>query len=53
MENLYREVMDLNLMEDNEQKEAAAKAFFALRATKGTPGLDLSAADLPLADASG
>jgi len=28
MENLYREVMDLNMMEDNEQKEGVAKAFF-------------------------
>ncbi len=28
MKNLYREVMELNLMEDNEQKESAAKAFF-------------------------
>ena len=28
MENLYREVMDLNMMDDNDQKEAAAKAFF-------------------------
>jgi len=28
MENLYREVMDLNMMEDNEEKGAVAKAFF-------------------------
>lgn len=28
METLYKEVMDLNMMEDNDQKEAAAKAFF-------------------------
>jgi len=28
MENLYREVMDLNMMADNEEKGAAAKAFF-------------------------
>ncbi|MDY0222086.1 MAG: AMP-binding protein, partial [Desulfobacterium sp.] len=28
LENLYKEVMDLNLMADNDQKEAAAKAFF-------------------------
>ncbi len=28
MENLYKEVMDLNLMEDNDQKEAVAKDFF-------------------------
>lgn len=28
MEKLYKEVMDLNMMEDNEKKEAAAKAFF-------------------------
>ena len=28
MENLYKEVMELNLMDDNDQKEAAAKAFF-------------------------
>ena len=28
METLYREVMDLNMMEDNEQKRAVAKAFF-------------------------
>ena len=28
METLYREVMDLNMMEDNEQKKAVAKAFF-------------------------
>ncbi|MBT8333697.1 MAG: AMP-binding protein [Deltaproteobacteria bacterium] len=28
MENLYREVMDLNNMDDNEQKEAVAKSFF-------------------------
>ncbi|ACN13998.1 AcsM1 [Desulforapulum autotrophicum HRM2] len=28
METLYKEVMDLNLMDDNDQKEAAAKAFF-------------------------
>jgi 4-hydroxybutyrate---CoA ligase (AMP-forming) len=28
MEKLYREVMDVNMMEDNEQKRAAAKAFF-------------------------
>jgi 4-hydroxybutyrate---CoA ligase (AMP-forming) len=28
MEKLYREVMDLNMMEDNEQKKAVAKAFF-------------------------
>ncbi|MEJ2057284.1 MAG: AMP-binding protein [Desulfofustis sp.] len=28
MENLYREVMDLNMMADNEEKGAAARAFF-------------------------
>ncbi|MCP4116606.1 MAG: AMP-binding protein [Desulfobacteraceae bacterium] len=28
MENLYKEVMELNGMEDNDQKEATAKAFF-------------------------
>ena len=28
MESLYKEVMDLNMMDDNEQKEAAAKTFF-------------------------
>ncbi|MBI9090180.1 MAG: AMP-binding protein [Desulfobacterium sp.] len=28
MENLYKEVMELNGMDDNDQKEAAAKAFF-------------------------
>jgi len=28
MENLYKEVMVLNMMEDNEQKATAAKAFF-------------------------
>ncbi len=28
MEKLYKEVMDLNMMDDNDQKEAAAKAFF-------------------------
>ncbi len=28
METLYKEVMDLNMMDDNDQKEAAAKAFF-------------------------
>lgn len=28
MENLYKEVMELNVMDDNDQKEAAAKAFF-------------------------
>jgi acetyl-CoA synthetase/4-hydroxybutyrate---CoA ligase (AMP-forming) len=28
METLYKEVMDLNMMEDNEQKKAVAKAFF-------------------------
>jgi 4-hydroxybutyrate---CoA ligase (AMP-forming) len=28
MENLYREVMDINMMEDNEEKGAVAKAFF-------------------------
>ncbi|MBO8173530.1 MAG: acetyl-CoA synthetase, partial [Bacillaceae bacterium] len=28
MENLYKEVMELNLMDDNDQKETAAKAFF-------------------------
>ncbi|MBF0201478.1 MAG: AMP-binding protein [Desulfamplus sp.] len=28
MQNLYREVMELNMMDDNEQKEKAAKAFF-------------------------
>lgn len=28
MDNLYREVMALNMMDDNDQKEAAAKAFF-------------------------
>lgn len=28
MENLYKEVMVLNMMDDNDQKEAAAKAFF-------------------------
>ncbi|SLM29921.1 AcsM1 [Desulfamplus magnetovallimortis] len=28
MKKLYRDVMELNMMEDNEKKEAAAKAFF-------------------------
>jgi 4-hydroxybutyrate---CoA ligase (AMP-forming) len=28
MENLYREVMSLNMMDDNDQKEAVAKSFF-------------------------
>lgn len=28
MEHLYREVMAINMMDDNEQKEAAAKVFF-------------------------
>jgi len=28
MDKLYKEVMDLNMMADNDQKEAAAKAFF-------------------------
>ena len=28
MENLYKEVMDLNMMDDNDQKEAVAKSFF-------------------------
>ncbi|MFH1156199.1 MAG: AMP-binding protein [Pseudomonadota bacterium] len=28
MKNLYKDVMNLNMMEDNDQKEAAAKAFF-------------------------
>ncbi len=28
MENLYKEVMEINMMDDNDQKEAAAKAFF-------------------------
>ena len=28
MENLYKEVMNLNQMDDNDQKEASAKAFF-------------------------
>ena len=28
MENLYREVMDLNMMDDNERKRDVAKAFF-------------------------
>ncbi len=28
MENLYREVMDLNMMDDNDRKEAAARTFF-------------------------
>ncbi|MGW8187880.1 MAG: acyl-CoA synthetase [Desulfobacterales bacterium] len=28
MENLYKEVMDLNMMDDNDHKEAVAKAFF-------------------------
>ena len=28
MENLYKEVMDLNMMDDNGEKEAVAKAFF-------------------------
>ncbi len=28
MENLYREVMDINLMDDNDHKKDAAKAFF-------------------------
>ncbi len=28
MENLYREVMDLNMMDDNEDKEGVARAFF-------------------------
>ncbi len=29
MEDLYKEVMSLNLMDDNDQKEAAAKTFFS------------------------
>ena len=28
MESLYREVMDLNNMDDNDQKRDVAKAFF-------------------------
>ncbi|THB70363.1 MAG: acetyl-CoA synthetase, partial [Desulfobulbaceae bacterium] len=28
MEDLYKEVMDLNMMDDSDQKEAVAKAFF-------------------------
>jgi 4-hydroxybutyrate---CoA ligase (AMP-forming) len=28
MENLYKEVMDLNMMDDNDNKEGVAKAFF-------------------------
>ena len=28
MENLYKEVMNLNMMDDNEEKEGVAKAFF-------------------------
>ncbi len=28
MENLYREVMDLNMMDDNDRKRDVAKAFF-------------------------
>ncbi len=28
MQDLFKEVMDLNMMEDNDDKEAAAKAFF-------------------------
>lgn len=28
MENLYKEVMEINMMDDNENKEVAAKAFF-------------------------
>jgi 4-hydroxybutyrate---CoA ligase (AMP-forming) len=28
MENLYKEVMDLNMMDDNSEKEGVAKAFF-------------------------
>ena len=28
MENLYKEVMDLNMMDDNDQKEAVARTFF-------------------------
>ena len=28
MENLYREVMDLNMMDDNDRKKDVAKAFF-------------------------
>ena len=28
IETLYKEVMDLNMMADNADKEAAAKAFF-------------------------
>jgi len=28
MENLYKEVMDLNMMEDNDQKETVARSFF-------------------------
>lgn len=28
MENLYKEVMDLNMMDDNEEKEIVAKKFF-------------------------
>jgi len=37
MENLYREVMDLNMMEDDEQKESAAKAFFEKLNTMDLP----------------
>ena len=28
MESLYKEVMDINMMEDDDRKDAAAKAFF-------------------------
>ena len=28
MENLYKEVMDLNMMDDNDKKEGVARAFF-------------------------
>ena len=28
MKNLFKEIMDLNMMDDNDYKEAKAKAFF-------------------------
>jgi len=37
MENLYKEVMVLNMMEDNDQKAAAAKAFFDKLNTMAMP----------------
>ncbi len=37
MENLYREVMDLNMMDDNDLKRDVAKAFFEKLNYHGTP----------------